>query len=482
MNTIRECQKKLESGLTSVQLTEDYLNRIEQLNPKINAYITICREEALEMARKADLRRKSGKALTALTGIPIALKDALITKGIRTTAASKILANHRPVYNGTVVQKLIDAGAVILGKLNMDEFAMGSSNENSAFGPVCNPWNINCTPGGSSGGSAAAVSADLCVAALGSDTGGSIRQPAALTGIVGLKPTYGRVSRYGLIAFASSLDQIGPMTKTVEDAAIMLSHFAGFDPKDSTSLQEESPDFSTFLKEDVSALRLGFPREYFTDGMDSEIVTALKAARKKFEDLGAICTDISLPHTEYAVPCYYIVAPAEACSNLARYDGVRYGYRSQDAKVLKEMYDQSRSEAFGDEVKLRIMIGTYVLSSGYYDAYYKKAQSARTLIKQDFERALEEVDAIITPTSPTVAFRLHEKTDDPLKMYLSDIFTVPANLAGIPGISIPCGFTKSGLPIGMQVLGRCLDEKTILRVAHTYERDAKWYQHQPVVG
>ncbi len=407
------------------------------------------------------------------------MKDIFITQGIKTTCASKILENYIPPYNGTAVQKLLDAGIVHLGKLNMDEFAMGSSSETSAFMKSKNPWDLERTPGGSSGGSSAAVSADLCFGALGTDTGGSIRQPAALTSIVGLKPTYGRVSRYGVIAFASSLDQVGPMAKDVRDTALILNTIAGHDPKDSTSVNIPVPDYTKALTGEVKGLKIGIPKEYFAKGMDSEIEAAVRLAIKQYESLGATCEEVSLPHTEYAVPTYYILAPAEASSNLARYDGVRFGHRTANPKDLIEMYTQSRSEGFGAEVKRRIMLGTYVLSSGYYDAYYLKAQKVRTLIQKDFLDAFQKFDVLLTPVTPNPAFKLGEKTADPLQMYLSDIFTINVNLAGLPGMSLPCGFTKSGLPIGMQLIAKHFEEEKIFQAAYAYEQNTEWHKKKP---
>ena len=465
--------------ITSLEVTQSYLERIQKYNGTLNCYLTICADAALAQAKQADQKRKEGKGVTPLTGVPLALKDIFITEGIRTTCASKILGNYIPPYDGTTSARLKEQGAVLLGKLNMDEFAMGSSNEYSAFGPVANPWNTQCIPGGSSGGSAAAVAADLCAGTFGTDTGGSIRQPASHCGIVGLKPTYGRVTRFGLIAFASSLDQAGPMAKDVRDAAILLNAIAGYDPKDSTSLNIAPTDFTELLGRDIKGLRIGLPKEYFVDGMDPEINEALRKAAKACEKLGAHVEEISLPHTSFAVPTYYIIAPAEASSNLARYDGVRFGHRAKDPHDLLELYERSRKEGFGPEVTLRIFLGTFVLSAGYYDAYYLKAQKVRTLIKNDFLDAFKKVDLLLTPTSPTVAFKMGEKTDDPLKMYLSDIFTIPVNLAGLPGLSVPCGFNKAGLPIGMQLIGKPLDEAKLLQVGFAYEQATDWHKQKP---
>jgi aspartyl-tRNA(Asn)/glutamyl-tRNA(Gln) amidotransferase subunit A len=478
--TVAELHELLISGeVSSHELTCAYLDRIDKIDSRLNSFVLKTDKIALEQAKKADLRIKKKENVTPLTGIPVALKDIFVTRGIRTTCGSKMLGNYVPPYNGTAVQKLFDAGAVLLGKLNMDEFAMGSSNEYSSFGSVHNPWNPEVIPGGSSGGSAAAVSAGLCAASLGTDTGGSVRQPASCCNIVGLKPTYGRISRYGIIAFASSLDQVGPMTKDVKDCAIMMNAVAGYDPKDSTSIDSPVPDYTKALIPDVKKKRIGIPKEYFVEGIEEEVSKRLKDAIKTFEALGAECVELSLPHTKYAVPTYYIIAPAEASSNLARYDGIRYGYRSAKWSDLRGLYEKSRTEGFGPEVTLRIIVGTYVLSSGYYDAYYLKAQKVRTLIKQDFFRAFEKCDALITPVMPTPPFKLGEKLDDPVKMYLSDIYTIPVNLAGLGGISIPCGFSKDGLPIGMQLIGKPLDESTLLRIAYAYEQATEWHKKRP---
>jgi len=480
--TIHELHQKIKKReITSRQATESVFHRIEAVEPKLQAYTTLTRETAMAQAEAADRRIQSGQAITPLTGIPLAIKDNLCTRGVRTTCSSKILENFIPPYDATVIAKFKDGGFVMTGKTNMDEFAMGSSTENSAFAVTKNPWALDRIPGGSSGGSAAAVAADLCIAALGSDTGGSIRQPAACCGVVGLKPTYGRVSRYGLVAFASSLDQIGPLAKDVTDCAVMMNAIAGHDPMDSTSADIPCPDFTRALAKDVKGLKLGMPKEYFIEGMDAEVEQAVKEAIKLLEKAGAVIKNIHLPHTPYAVATYYLLATAEASSNLARYDGVKYGYRTKQAKDLMEMYMKTRSEGFGPEVKRRIMLGTYALSAGYYDAYYRKAQQVRTLIKGDFDAAWKEVDAVLTPTAPTPAFRIGEKTQDPLQMYLSDIFTISVNLAGIPAISIPCGFTKSHLPIGLQILGRPFDEETILRAAYTYEQEAGWQKRKPTI-
>jgi len=458
-----------ERQFTAARLVEDFYRKIEAEDPVIHAYLTLCEDRALQRARRIDDLAGRGDPLPPLAGVPVAIKDVMVTKGLRSTAGSKILENFVPPYDCTAVERLETAGAIVLGKTNCDEFAMGSSNENSAYGPVCNPHDHSRVPGGSSGGSAAAVAAGTTVAALGSDTGGSIRQPAAFCGVVGLMPTYGRVSRYGLIAFASSLDHIGPLTKTVKDAAIVLRYIAGRDRQDSTSADVPVPDYEQEIEQPVKGLRLGVPKEYFGEGLDAEVRTVVEAAIQQLAEDGCQIVPVSLPHTPYAIPAYYVIATAEASSNLARYDGVRYGYRSPRAKTLSEMYRKSRDEGFGAEVKRRIMLGTYALSSGYYDAYYLKAQKARTLLARDFEQAFHKVDAIVTPTTPTAAFKLGEKADDPLAMYLADIYTVVADLVGIPGISVPCGQTKPGLPIGLQILGKHFDEGTILRLAHAVE-------------
>ena len=457
---------------TATSLAEAFYSRIETDDPQIGAYLTLSRDRALQQAERMDLLAAKGEELPPLGGVPVAIKDVMVTRGVRTTAGSKILSDYIPPYDCTAVARMEAAGAVVLGKLNCDEFAMGSSNENSAWRPVHNPRDLSRVPGGSSGGSAAAVAADMAVATLGSDTGGSIRQPASFCGVVGLMPTYGRVSRYGLIAFASSLDRIGPLTKTVKDAATVLRTIAGRDPMDSTSADVPVPDYVAEMEKPGRGLKLGVAKEYFGEGLDSEVRKSVEAAIQKLAKSGCEIVPVSLPHTEYAIPTYYIVATAEASSNLARFDGVRYGYRDRDANTLSEMYRRSREHGFGAEVKRRIMLGTYALSAGYYEAYYLKAQKVRTLLVRDFEEAFKKVDAIVTPTSPTVAFKLGEKVDDPLAMYLADVFTVTADLAGIPGISVPCGATKENLPIGLQILGKHFDEATILRVANTYEQAA----------
>ena len=459
-----------ERKTTSMALVESFYARIQKEDSEIGAFLTLTRERAIEQADRIDRMAAEGKPLPPLGGVPVAIKDVMCTRGVRTTAGSKILGNFIPPYDCTAVARLEAAGAIVLGKLNCDEFAMGSSNENSAFHPVRNPRDKTRVPGGSSGGSAAAVAADMAVAALGSDTGGSIRQPAAFCGVVGVLPTYGRVSRYGLIAFASSLDHIGPLSKTVKDAALVLRTIAGRDPMDATSAEVPVPDYVAELEKPVRGLKVGVAKEYFGEGLEPEIRKAVEDGIQALAKLGCEVVPVSLPHSEYAIPTYYIVATAEASSNLARFDGVRYGYRAKGVRTLSDMYRRSRDEGFGAEAKRRIMLGTYALSAGYYDAYYLKAQKVRTLLTRDFDEAFKKVDAIVTPTTPTAAFRLGEKVDDPLAMYLADIYTVTADLAGIPGISIPCGRTRENLPIGLQILGRHFDEATILRLAHAYEK------------
>lgn len=463
-----------EQKVSSVELTRAFLSRIEATDQAVNAFITVAAEQALAAAEAADQRIAAGQCET-LTGIPLALKDIFLTDGIRTTCASKMLGNFVAPYDATAWAKLKAQGAVLLGKLNMDEFAMGSSSENSAFGPTRNPWNRDHIPGGSSGGSAAAVAAQQAVATLGTDTGGSIRQPASHCGCVGLKPTYGRVSRFGVIAYASSLDQVGPMTRDVTDAALLLGAIAGHDPKDSTSVDCPVPDYAAGLQQGVKGLKIGLPKEYFIEGLDPDVQQAMDQAIEVYRKLGAEFVEVSLPHTNYAVATYYLIATAEASSNLARYEGVRFGHRAAETSGLIDLMMQSRAQGFGAEVKRRIMLGTYALSSGYYDAYYLKAQKVRTLIQQDFIRAYEQVDLLLTPVAPTPAFRIGEKTADPLQMYLSDIFTIPVNLAGICGISIPAGMSRSGLPIGLQLLGRPFGEETILRAAYDFEQATDWH-------
>jgi len=459
-----------ERKTSATALAEAFYAKIESDDPKIGAYLILSKERALSKAAQIDALAGKGEALPPLAGVPVGIKDVLVTKDIRTTAGSKILGNYVPPYDCTAVARLEAAGAVVLGKLNCDEFAMGSSNENSAWKPVHNPRDLSRVPGGSSGGSAAAVAADMAVATLGSDTGGSIRQPASFCGVVGLKPTYGRISRYGLIAFASSLDHIGPLTKTVKDAAIVLRTIAGRDPMDSTSAELPVPDYVAELDKPLKGLRIGVAKEYFGEGLERETRKAIESAIQKLASIGCEIVEVSLPHTKYAIPAYYLVATAEASSNLARFDGVRYAFRASGIRSLSEMYRRTRDQGFGAEVKRRIMLGTYALSAGYYDAYYLKAQRVRTLLTRDFEEAFKKVDAIVGPTCPTPAFKLGEKVDDPLAMYLADIYTVTANLAGIPGISIPVGRSKENLPIGMQIFGKHFAESTILRVANAYEK------------
>jgi aspartyl-tRNA(Asn)/glutamyl-tRNA(Gln) amidotransferase subunit A len=463
--------------ISSVELTRAALERIRASEPEVQSFITVTEEVALAQARLADDRRARGET-GPLLGIPVGIKDIILTKGIRTTAGSRILGNFIAPYDATVTGKLQDAGAVCIGKTNCDEFAMGSSTENSAFAVTRNPWDRTRVPGGSSGGSAAAVAAHQCLGTLGTDTGGSIRQPAACCGIVGIKPTYGRVSRYGVVAYASSLDQVGPMAKTVTGCAHLLHAIAGHDPCDSTSVKRTVPDYAAGLDASAPSLRIGIPREYFVEGMQPEVEEAVRGAIRVLESLGAQVREVSLPHTEYAIPTYYLIATAEASSNLARYDGVKYGLRAAEADGLLGMYQHSRAAGFGAEVKRRIMLGTYALSAGYYDAYYLKAQKIRTLIRQDFEKVFASCDVIVTPTAPTTAFRIGEKTSDPLQMYLSDIFTISINLAGVPGLSLPCGFDKSGLPIGLQIVGRPFEEEVVFRAAHAYEQATEWHHRE----
>ena len=468
-----------DKSFSSLELTQAYLERIHALDPKINAFITVTEEEALKAARAADARRADGKA-TALTGVPIGQKDIFCTEGVRTSCGSKMLDRFISPYDATVVQKLKAEGTVLLGKLNMDEFAMGSSNETSFYGPVKNPWNLETVPGGSSGGSAAAIAARLVPGATGTDTGGSIRQPASFCGITGIKPTYGLVSRYGMIAFASSLDQGGPMARTAEDCALLLEAMASFDPKDSTSVDRPREAYTQTLDQPLSGLRIGLPKEFFGEGLDPEIESLIHVAVKEYEHLGATVKPVSLPNMHLSGPAYYVVAPAECSSNLARMDGVRFGHRCENPKDLKDLYMRSRGEGFGAEVKRRILIGTYALSAGYYDAYYLKAQKIRRLISEDFKKAFEEVDVIMGPTSPSVAFRVGEKSADPIQMYLSDIYTIAVNLAGLPGMSIPVGFSK-GLPVGMQIIGNYFSEARLLNVAHRYQKETEWHLQAPAL-
>lgn len=476
--TLAELAQGLENGdFSSVELTQAYLDRINAEDGKYNSYITVTGEQALEQAKAADEARAAGNAGT-FTGLPIAHKDIFCTEGVRTSCASKMLDNFISPYNATVVNKFNAAGAVTLGKTNMDEFAMGSSNESSFYGPSKNPWDTDRVPGGSSGGSAAAVAAQLAPAATGTDTGGSIRQPAALCGITGLKPTYGRVSRFGMIAFASSLDQGGPMTRTAEDAAMMLNVMAGFDANDSTSMQQDVPDYTADLSKPLSGLKIGLPKEFFPDDLNPAIAQQVQNAIREYEALGATVQEVSLPNTALAIPAYYIIAPSEASSNLSRFDGVRYGYRCESPVDLEDLYKRSRGEGFGPEVKRRIMVGAYALSEGFYDAYYKKAQQIRRLIKQDYVNALNEVDVIMGPTTPHPAFKLGEKTSDPVAMYMEDIFTISLNLAGMPGISIPCGQTE-GLPVGLQIIGNYFAEAKLLNVAHQFQIATDWHKQTP---
>jgi len=480
--TLSSLQQKLQHGeVSSVEITRSVLQRISAIDDRIGAYLLVDEPAAIAQAESADSRRANGETVSPVTGIPIGLKDLLSTEGMTTTCASRMLENYVPAYDATVVSRLRQAAAVFTGKLNMDEFAMGSSNENSAYQQTKNPWNTDCVPGGSSGGSAAAVAADECIAALGSDTGGSIRQPASFCGVVGLKPTYGRVSRYGLVAFASSLDQIGTLTKSVADAGILLGEIAGYDSHDSTSVNLPVPDYFAGLQPDIKGLKVGIPKEYFSGDIHPEVRAAVQQAIAVFTSLGAEIDEVSLPHTEYAVATYYLVATAEASSNLARYDGVKYGYRVPDADGLLDMYCKTRALGFGPEVKRRIMLGTYALSAGYYDAYYKKAQQIRTLIKQDFEQVFSHCDLILSPVSPTPAFKIGEKVADPLAMYLSDILTIPVNLAGLPAISVPCGFSSGGLPIGLQLIARPFAEDELLWAAYRYEQATDWHLRKPVI-
>ena len=467
--TIHQLQEMLARGeVSSVDITESVLARIEQVDKKVGAFLTVDGDNALAMAAEADRERDSGEG-GPLAGIPIALKDVVCTKGLRTTCGSKILENFVPPYDATMVARLKEAGAVIVGKLSMDEFAMGSANENCAFGTPHNPWNLDHICGGSSGGSAAAVAADECIASIGSDTGGSIRQPASHCGVVGMKPTYGRVSRYGLIAYASSLDQLGPLTKDVKDCAQMLQVISGYDQRDSTSVNCPVPDYLAALENGVKGMKVGIPVEYFEEGLAPEVEKAVRNSIKVLEEAGAEIVEVSLPHTGYGVAAYYVIAPAEASSNLARFDGVRYGYRNQEADSLLDMYRKSRSDGFGDEVKRRIMIGTYALSSGYYDAYYKKALQVRTLIVNDFKEAFQQCDVMVSPVTPNPAWKIGEKDDDPLSVYLSDILTISANLAGVPGMSVPCGFSEDGLPIGLQLQASHFAEEKLLQAAYRLE-------------
>ena len=478
--TIRQAHELLKGKeISSQELTRAVLERIDAVDKKVGAYITVAAETAMAQAELADQAILQGNILP-LTGIPLALKDLICTNGLRTTCASRILENFIPPYDAFVVKKLKNQGAVIVGKLNMDEFAMGSSTENSGLRLTHNPWDLTRIPGGSSGGSAAAIAADMCIGSLGSDTGGSIRQPASHCGVVGMKPTYGRVSRYGLVAFASSLDQIGPLTKDVSDCAVLMNVVCGYDPQDSTSVPLDVPDYLTFLIDGLKGIVVGIPKEYSAaKGLDPDVSEAVQRAVEKIQNLGAECVEVSLPHTEYAVAAYYVIAPCEASSNLARYDGVKYGFRSSDQHHLIEMYRDTRSKGFGPEVQRRIILGTYALSAGYYDAYYGKASQVRTLIIEDFKKAFETCDVMLSPVAPTPAFKIGEKVDDPLTMYLSDIFTLSANLAGIPGMSVPCGFSSEGLPIGLQIMGNHFDEGTLLKVAYNFEQATDYHKQKP---
>ena len=476
--TLAELSSMLDAGeVSSVDLTRAFLDRIQQFDKNLNSFVTITTEQAMTQAKQADEIRAQGKA-TPLTGIPIAQKDIFCTLGVKTSCGSKMLDNFEAPYNATVVEKLNDAGMVMLGKTNMDEFAMGSSNETSFYGAVKNPWNLNAVPGGSSGGSASSVAARITPAATGTDTGGSIRQPASLCGITGLKPSYGRISRYGMVAFASSLDQAGPMAQTAEDCALLMNAMAGFDQRDSTSLEKNVPDYTAQLNDSIEGLKIGLPKEYFGEGLDPGVADAVDQAIQQYKNLGAEVTDISLPNTHLAVPVYYVVAPAECSSNLSRFDGVRFGYRCDNPKDLEDLYKRSRGEAFGEEVKRRIMVGTYALSAGYYDAYYLKAQQIRRLISDDFTKAFEQVDVIMGPTSPSTAFNIGEKSDDPVSMYLSDIYTIAVNLAGLPGMSVPAGFSNN-MPVGLQIIGNYFDESRLLNVAHQYQQTTDWHKQIP---
>jgi aspartyl-tRNA(Asn)/glutamyl-tRNA(Gln) amidotransferase subunit A len=484
MASIRELHNQLvNKERSAVEIAQEALDRIQAVEPQIHSFLTVTADRALEQAQQIDAKIAAGEEIGLLAGIPIGIKDNMCTQGIPTTCASKILQNFVPPYESTVTERLAKAGAVMVGKTNLDEFAMGGSTENSAFQLTANPWDLERIPGGSSGGSAAAVAAGECTVSLGSDTGGSIRQPAALCGVVGMKPTYGLVSRYGLVAFASSLDQIGPFGRSVEDVAILLKEIAGHDPKDSTSLKVDIPDYPSLLKPELGSkkrkFRVGVIKETFGEGVDPAIEKAVRQAIEQFKALGAEVKEISCPQFRYGVAAYYIIAPSEASANLARYDGVKYGFRVEEADNLMNMYTKTRAQGFGPEVKRRIMIGTYTLSAGYYDAYYLKAQRVRTLIKQDFEQAFADVDVLVCPTSPTTAFKAGEKKDDPLGMYLLDLMTIPVNLAGLPGLSLPCGFDDKGLPIGLQIIGNVLREDLVLQAAYAYEQSTDWHKHTP---
>ena len=473
--TVHELKEKLDKKETTIsEINKAYVERIKEKEPEVNAFVTVLAEDALKKAQEVEKKVNNGEIKTPLAGIPIGIKDNICTKGVKTTCSSKMLENFTSPYDATVMEKINSENLITLGKLNMDEFAMGASTEYSAFKKTCNPWDLNKVPGGSSGGSAAAVAAGLVPWALGSDTGGSVRQPASFCGVVGLKPTYGLISRYGLVAFASSLDQIGPITKDVKDSAMLLNIIAGHDEKDTTSLNIEKKDYTKALKNDVKSLRIGIPKEYFGEGINKEVKEALEKAIEEYKAMGAIVEECSIPIAEYALATYYIIACAEASSNLGRFDGIRYGYRTSNFKNLRDIFINSRTEGFGKEVKRRIILGTYVLSSGYYDAYYKKAQQVRTLVKKEFDKAFEKYDILITPTAPTVAFDIGKRSNNPLEMYLADICTVSINIAGLPGISIPCGVDSEGMPIGMQIVGKHFAEETILNAAYTYEQKVKF--------
>lgn len=480
MASIRELHQQLtQKKRSAVEIVQESLDRIQKLEPKLHSFLTVTAEQALEQAKRVDAQIAAGEKIGLLAGIPIGIKDNLCTRGIPTTCASRILENFVPPYESTVTQKLAEAGAVMVGKTNLDEFAMGGSTETSAYHLTANPWDLDRVPGGSSGGSAAAVAGGECLVALGSDTGGSIRQPASFCGIVGLKPTYGLVSRYGLVAFASSLDQIGPFARSVEDTAILLGAIAGHDPKDSTSLKVEIPDYTRYLTPDLKGKKVGVIQETFGEGLDPEVERAVRAAIAQLKDLGADIKEISCPRFRYGIAAYYIIAPSEASANLARYDGVKYGRRVEEADNLIDMYTRTRAQGFGPEVKRRIMIGTYALSAGYYDAYYLKAQKVRTLIKQDFEAAFNNVDVLVSPTAPTTAFKSGDKSADPLSMYLVDLMTIPVNLAGLPAMSVPCGFDSQGMPVGLQIIGNVLREDQVLQVGYAYEQATEWHRRSP---
>lgn len=484
MASIRDLHEQLTSKERSaVEIAQEALDRIQSLEPTLHSFLHVTADKALDQARHIDQAIAAGDDIGLLAGIPIGIKDNMCTQGIPTTCASRILENFVPPYESTVTQKIAAAGAVMVGKTNLDEFAMGGSTENSAFHPTSNPWDIERVPGGSSGGSAAAVAAGECTISLGSDTGGSIRQPASFCGVVGMKPTYGLVSRYGLVAFASSLDQIGPFARSVEDAAILLGAIAGYDPKDSTSLKTNIPDYTANLTAELpKGTRVGIIKETFGEGLDPIVEKSVMQAVEHFKGMGATVQEITCPQFRYGLPTYYIIAPSEASANLARYDGVKYGFRKGEAEDLMQMYTRTRAEGFGPEVKRRIMIGTYALSAGYYDAYYLKAQKVRTLIKQDFEKAFEQVDVLVSPTAPTTAFKMGAKSEDPLSMYLLDLMTIPVNLAGLPGLSLPCGFDEDGMPIGLQIIGNVLQEEKVLQVAYAYEQSTDWHQRSPNLG